>query len=298
MTPVRLGIDVGGTKVALRAEGAGLAPLEAEFRWSPTATAAEDLAALATAVAAIDERSGGGPVTAVGVAMPATLDTAGRVVTWPGRPSWTGLDLTARLAALFATARVVCADDGDLAALAEADHADCADLLYLGVGTGIGGGVVLDGRPCPGPARGSCEIGHLIIDRAGPRCDCGRRGCVQSISSGPATLRRAAVATGREVTFAELRAGWLDGTPWALDVVRESAAGLAVAVVGLSEVVHPSLAVIGGGFAAGLPGFVTEVDEQAAALARPGHQPAPVRAAGLGALSSLHGALLLARRSG
>jgi kanosamine 6-kinase len=302
---------VGGTKVALRLEGAGdgaddgagdgdgavagagAAP-EAGFRWEPSATPAEDLAALAANVATLRARWGG-PVAAVGVAMPATLDAGGRVVTWPGRPSWVGLDLAVALREIFADAQVSFADDGDLAALAEADHARCADLLYLGVGTGIGGGIVLDGRSCPGPARGSCEVGHLVIDMGGARCDCGRRGCVQAVASGPATLRRAAERRGGEVTFTELRDAWVDGAPWALACVRESATALAVAVVGLTELLHPSLAVVGGGFADGMPGFVEAVADHADSLARPGHPTAPVRAAGLGGLSSLYGAVLLAR---
>ena len=92
---------------------------------------------------------------------------------------------------------------GNVAALAEAHAAGRPDLLYLGVGTGVGGGIVLGGRLLPGPSRGSCEIGHLIVDRSAARCDCGRRGCVQSVASGPAVLRRAARGRGAEVTFAE-----------------------------------------------------------------------------------------------
>ncbi|WP_163553870.1 ROK family protein [Candidatus Frankia alpina] len=319
MTPGVLGIDVGGTKVALRIEpadttapihadaptgngtSAGAAtPVEATFRWASSASAGRDLGDLATHVAGLRARWTG-PVTAVGVAMPATVDPAGRVTTWPGRPSWTGLALADALRGLVPEAVVACADDGDLAALAEADAAACPDLVYLGLGTGVGGGIVLDGRPCPRPGRGSAEIGHLVISAEGPPCTCGRQGCVQATASGPATLRRAARyragesgESGEEVTFAELRAAWLAGTGWA---VRESAQAVAVAVVGLTELLHPALAVVGGGFADGLPGFAQAVDERARELGRPGHPPAPVRAAVLGGLSSLSGAILLARQA-
>ncbi|WP_261554543.1 ROK family protein [Frankia tisae] len=322
VTPGVLGIDVGGTKVALRIEpadadapvhadapigdgtSAGAAtPVEATFRWVPSASAGRDLGDLATHVADLRARWTG-PVTAVGVAMPATVDPAGRVTTWPGRPSWTGLALADALRDLVPGAVVACADDGDLAALAEADAAACPDLVYLGLGTGVGGGIVLDGRPCPRPGRGSAEIGHLVIFAGGPLCTCGRQGCVQATASGPATLRRAARhrvgeggELGEEVTFAELRAAWLAGTGWAVRAVRESAQAVAVAVVGLTELLHPALAVVGGGFADGLPGFAQAVDERARELGRPGHPPAPVRAAVLGGLSSLSGAILLARQA-
>jgi kanosamine 6-kinase len=234
-------------------------------------------------------------ITAVGVSVPATVDRAGRVVAWPTRPSWTGADFGAALRSLFPAIPVCFADDGDLAALAEARAENCADLVYFGVGTGIGGGIVLGGRSWPGLARASCELGHVVVDRSGARCDCGRRGCVQALASGPATLRRAAESRGAAVTATQLRDGIAAGAPWALPAVTESARALAVAVVSAGELCAPSLTLIGGGFAAGIPVFVTLVAEEVRRLARPGREPAPVRPAVLGGLSSLHGAVLAAR---
>jgi kanosamine 6-kinase len=291
----QMGIDVGGTKVALRVEGAGRSE-EASFRWRPSVSPDEDLTDLAQAVSEM-RHHWAGPVSAVGVAMPATLGVDGRVATWPGRPSWSGLDVKGAFQELFPGATVTYADDGDLAALAEARHAGVADVVYIGVGTGIGGGIVLGGKLCPGPERGSCEVGHLIVDRSGPQCDCGRNGCVQAMASGPATLRRAAARRGRDVDFGELRAGWLAREAWAAEVISESCAAVATAIVGLSELVHPTIAVVGGGFADGMPGFVTTVGEHVRELTRPGVGPVPVQAAGLGGLSSLRGAILLAAQS-
>ena len=289
----RLGIDVGGTKVAFRLAAGDRPPQQSAFRWPPGADPDGDWAALEAEVARLRaawER----PITAVGVAMPAAVDASGRVTAWPGRPAWAGLDLASRLRALFPDAAVRWADDGDLAALAEAGHAGSPNVVYLGIGTGVGGGVVLDGRPVPG-----CEIGHLIVDRRvrGDRCDCGRRGCVQSAASGPATLRRAARLRGAAVSFAELREGLLTGARWAADALERTWDVLAAAVTGLGEIFHPDLAIVGGGFAAGLPGFAGAVADRAAALARPGFPVVPVRRAELGGLSSLHGAVLLAERA-
>ncbi|MEV5161639.1 ROK family protein [Streptomyces sp. NPDC053728] len=288
-----LGIDVGGTKVALQTDG-GATPRSAVFPWPRTSSVADDLETLTRNVRALlDDTTQ--PVRAVGVAMPATVGPEGLVTTWPGRPSWTGLDLRAALCCLFPRSSVLWADDGDLAALAEADEADCQDVVYLGVGTGVGGGIVLDGRLCPGTARGSCEVGHVIVDPKGPRCDCGRRGCVQAVASGPATLRRAGRLRGEPVTFAQLADGLRHERDWAVTAIGESCDALAVAIVNLNELVRPALVLIGGGFADGLPGFVDTVAGRAHALARPGHPVAHVRAASLGGLSSLRGAVLLAR---
>ncbi|MER7415888.1 ROK family protein [Micromonospora peucetia] len=286
-----LGVDVGGTKVALRAEAAGRPAYDRTFRWPRGADPAADLAALAAEVDRL--RDAWGPVDAVGVAMPATTDAAGTVTTWPGRPGWTGLDLAGALRHLFPGTATAVADDGDLAALAEARHAGHHDVVYLGVGTGIGGGVVLAGRSVPG--RSSAEVGHLVVALDGERCDCGRRGCLQSIASGPATLRRASAGRGGEVSFDALRAGLDEGRSWAVEAVDASCRALAAAVVSLGELLDPTLAVVGGGFATGLPGFVPLVAERTRSAGRPGRPAPPVRAAALGGLSSLHGAVQLAR---
>ncbi|GAA4873617.1 ROK family protein [Saccharopolyspora cebuensis] len=288
-----LGIDIGGTKVAFRAAD-GRAPYESAVRWSDSGDVRRDLAVLRAG--ALAARAAAGPPGGVGIALPATVDGAGRVTSWPNRPGWVGLDWHGALGELFPDVPVRTADDGDLAALAEADHAGSTDVLYFGVGTGIGGGAVLDGRPLPGPRRGSCEIGHVIADPAGPRCDCGRRGCLQALASGPATLRYAGELRGGETGYEELRAAWRSGQEWAVTAVRRSCTALATVAIGTAELLHPELVLVGGGFAAGLPGFADVVAECVAELARPG-QPVPrVGAAGLGGLSSLHGAVLLARQ--
>ncbi len=298
----RLGIDIGGTKVALRLERSGAAvgatPLRTTFQWPAEGDVAADMKALASA---IDElrRPPGDPVMSVGVALPAALDPDGRVRGWPNRPSWQGLDIRRQLAAFLPAAQVRVADDGDLAALAEARAAGCRDLVHFGVGTGIGGGVILDGVMRPGTARGSCEVGHVIVDhRAGARCDCGRHGCVQSLSSGRATLRRAAELLGGQVEFARLRDAWTAREDWAVEVVTAGASALAAAATSLAELTHPDLITVGGGFAATLPGYVEEVTAHFRALRRPTGPAPEIRPAALGALSSLDGAVLLARGVG
>ncbi|MEU3897261.1 ROK family protein [Streptomyces sp. NPDC045251] len=294
----RLGVDVGGTKVAFRVESEGEDPYETSFPWNERHSATADLAQLADAVGELRARTGDGDdgrFRAVGVAMPATVDPSGRVVAWPTRPEWTGVDLGASLRELFPEAAVGWADDGDLGALAEAEEAGCDRLLYLGVGTGVGGGFVDGGGVCPGAGLGSFEIGHMIVERGGAPCGCGRRGCVQAMASGPATLRRAARLRGAEVTFEALRAGVVQGAPWAVSAVDEAGAALAAAVVGVHELLHPRLTLVGGGFAEAIPGFVDGVARHVCRLTRTGGPSTPVRPAVLGGLSSLRGACALAR---
>lgn len=276
----------------MRLEGTGADPAESTFRWPPPGDPNQDLAALGSHLRRLLD-AWSGPVEAAGVAVPATLGPAGQVLSWPNRPSWTGLDLGARLRELIPDTRVFCQDDGDLAALAEAAEGGYRDLLYLGVGTGVGGGVVLDGRPQPRPGRGSAEVGHVVVDRSGPRCDCGRRGCVQALASGPAMLRTAAELRGRAVGAEDLREGLERAEPWATEARDRGCAALATVAVSLAEVLRPEAVLIGGG-AAAVPGLLPTVAAMTAAMSRPGHPAPPVRPAALGALSSLRGALLLA----
>jgi kanosamine 6-kinase len=294
-----LGIDIGGTKVTLRAEmtvdGQPAGRLVADFRWSAVGSSEADLAQLADSVTDLVRRCPK-PIAAVGIAVPATCDAGGVVLAWPNRPSWVGLDLADEFGRLFPASTVRWADDGDLAALGEASVADCENLLYLGVGTGIGGGLVQDGRCWPGPTRGSFEVGHLIVDRAGPPCTCGRHGCVQALSSGPATLARASVLHGQPVCFDDLLTGLGKRHSWALTAIDDSATALAAAAVSVCELAHPRLIVVGGGFGATVPGYVELVAQHVSSLHRSGSRPAPVRRASYAGDSSLRGALLLARQ--
>ena len=210
MTGSYLGVDIGGTKVGVRYES-GPAILEARADWPAAGGVVADLMTLS----ALIERTAdewGRPIDAIGVAVPGTVDAKGELLAWPGRPSWVGMDFPGALRTVFQRDDVRWADDGDLGALAEARHAGCDDLVYLGVGTGVGGGIVIGGRVLPGFARGSCELGHVVVDLEGPVCDCGRRGCVQSFAGGPAVLRRAAALRDEPTTPDELRTAWA-GSP-------------------------------------------------------------------------------------
>lgn len=234
------GIDIGGTKVAFIARpgpegGRGAGSWQRELRrcWPSSGGLSADIAALRTWC----RQAGSGSIGSVGTSVPATLDPGGRVSTWPNRPHWTGFALADFLRREFPGARVSWGDDGNLAALAEARESGTPDLAYLGVGTGVGGGLVLGGRVIPRLGDG-CEIGHMIVAAGGAVCTCGRRGCVQVVASGPATLRRAELASGRRVGADELDDGFARQAEWAIQAVTESAQALACAVVNVAELLR------------------------------------------------------------
>jgi kanosamine 6-kinase len=297
-----LGIDIGGTKVSFRVVN-GLACSEDDVCWhsstlwpAPPVSVEDDLALLREQISQVRHATRA-PITAVGVAIAGTTTPTGHVLAWPNRPMWTGTDLASALRTLIPEAHITWDDDGALATVAEARAAAVSDLVYVGVGTGIGSGIVIEGQALSAGSRGTPELGHLIVNHSGALCACGRRGCVQAESSGPATLRRAGAARGATVAFDELRSGWIRGEPWAQDAVRHSCAMLASALAGVGELTRPAIHVVGGGFAAAVPGFVDEIRVRAAALSRPGHPVAPIVPARFGGQSSLHGAVLAAQNT-
>jgi kanosamine 6-kinase len=289
MTPISawLALDIGATKLAVRAQHGAQAPTRT-VAWQQ-----DDVATLTSAIAAVRAQSGG-RIDRVGVACAPTLDDAGRVVAWPSRPSWTGLPLRS-LIEEAAGAPAFFGDDGSLAALAEADAVGCADLVFLGIGTGLGGGVVSGGRLVTGAFGSAGEIGHVPLDPAGPVCVCGRRGCVQATVSGPALAAVATRLRRRPTTTYDLIAGIEQGRGWALRVRSGAVTALARTVVLLSEVVQPARVHVGGGVGSALDGLPQLISEAMRPLARPGHPLPEVAAARLGTGASLDGALLLAR---
>jgi glucokinase len=105
-------------------------------------------------------------------------------------PGWRGKSPTKDLAQIF-NVRVALENDGDAAALAEAGWGagrNRSRLIYVTVGTGIGGGMVFDGQLYRGVDGAHPEVGHHVIDPAGPACSCGFRGCWESLAAGPAMV--------------------------------------------------------------------------------------------------------------
>ncbi|MGD3110392.1 ROK family transcriptional regulator [Streptomyces sp. YGL11-2] len=149
------------------------------------------LTAAAREVAALRDAAGGPPVLGAGVACPGPLDHGSGVLRQvTGLPQWDGFPLRDALAARLGLP-VVLDKDTNAAALGigRAPEEAGASFAYLHLGTGLGAGLVLGGALYRGPHTGAGEFGHQVVQLDGPRCGCGRRGCVE-------TLCLAAVARG------------------------------------------------------------------------------------------------------
>ncbi|MFE7644310.1 ROK family protein [Streptomyces phaeoluteigriseus] len=286
-----LAVDIGGTKLALRAVDAGVAVHERTVPWPAGADAASQSDLLAASVAEAVGVLGGAPVR-IGVAAAPNVGADGCVVSWPNRPEWVGRSLRAPF--VGSGAEVLFGDDATLAGLAEARSTGSRDLVYLGIGTGVGGGLVSGGRLLTGAWGTAGELGHLVVDPEGPRCRCGTRGCLQAVVSAEALAAHASAARGLATTTAELVAGVRRTEPWAERTLDHAADLIARALRVLVELVQPAHVRIGGGLGAALAPLPGRVARRLSETARPGRPLPGIGPAVHGPHSSLAGAALLA----
>lgn len=298
-----LGIDIGGSGARLQLvpgprdgdrSPKGSGPVEERLVWSHGAGVEEDLAHLVTAVGRV---TGGVPerVDALGVARPTSVDAEGTVTAWPNRPAWVGCSFPVALTQLCPGVPATHEDDGNAAARAEAAAAGASHLVYLGIGTGLAGGIVADGQVVAGACGGAGEVGHLPVagSASDPPCSCGQVGCLQATVSGKVIGERVARRTWGRCTLADLPGAVRADAPWALRERDTVAVALAAAVGVLVELVAPEQVRIGGGVLASLPGLCEQVASRLAL--RPGRTRPTVAPALHGKNSSLAGAVLLAR---
>ena len=267
------GVDIGGTN--LRAGMVPFAGGEPEAVMTGPTRAEEGAGRVVDRVTrmirasmeAVGAADGEGGVAGVGVGVPGPLDRERRTVIETPNLGWREVplhDMVARRLGL----PVEVDNDGNCAAYGEwwvGAGRGAARLIGLTIGTGIGGGIVLDGEVYRGASGAAGEMGHMSVHFAGRRCACGSRGCIEAYASGPAIARRAAEGIGtagdtvlaslvaedpRRLTAEAVCEAAAAGDDYASRVLKETAGILAVAVANLIHLFNPDMVVIGGGVAA------------------------------------------------
>jgi glucokinase len=282
---VALGVDIGGTKVLGLALNAA-DDIVAEARVpTPRGPAQSDrggdetppgAAAVADAIAevvqqletALHHGSGGHGATAIGVGAPGMVDRDGRLRFAPNLPQGHGVNWRRLIGERLPGRAVVIENDANLAALAEyrlGAGRGYRHLVMVTLGTGIGGGIIVDGEVQVGAHGFAGEIGHMVVDSAGPPCPCGRRGCWERYASGSGLglLAREAAMAGRlpavvalsggdpeSVRGENVTAAALAGDPDARLVVEEVGWWVGFGLANLAAVIDPECFVLGGGMVA------------------------------------------------
>jgi glucokinase len=277
-----LGVDIGGTKVAAGLVDAhGTILFQTRVPMPARGTSAEGFAAVQSAIEAVfaarpDARAS---LAGIGICAPGPLDPkTGVILNPPNVPCWRNFPLAAEVQRVFGLhARVD--NDGNAAALAEAiwgAGVGHKNVFYATLGTGIGTGIVFDGRIYHGRTGSAAEGGHVSIDYHGPVCGCGKRGCIEALAAGPAIARRARErVAGSPSKILTLAGGNLDaitaetvaeayrqGDPLATQVLEETADLLAFWAGNVIDLLEPDVFIFGGGLAPLMSAFFPRIREQ------------------------------------
>ncbi len=203
------------------------------------------------------------PVAALSISAPGPVDAHRGVVRFtPNISRWKDVPLRDLMADTFGVPTFV-ANDANLAALGEFRFGagrGVRDLVYLTISTGIGGGIIIDGRLFEGGQGLGGEVGHMVIEPHGPPCGCGGYGCLEAVASGTAIAReaRAAVARGEasllarwkdhpeEITARTVAEAAAQGDELSRQILARAGAYIGLALVSLMYLLNPALFVLGG----------------------------------------------------
>lgn len=258
-----LGLDVGNSRLsaAIVSRDGRVTELARADAPADAPRAMQRLLGIADEVMA----SAGGTPEAVGIGFGGPVDVrSGRVRTSFLSSGWEGVAIGEEVARELGLTSFML-NDADAGGLGEALFGagrGAGSVLYVNVGTGVGGAVILDGRVRTGATSSAGEIGHMVVMPDGPRCECGKRGCLQALSSGTAIARRAAEllqeegaggvladVPSRELTGRMVGEAATDGDALAGRVIAEAAGWLGLAVANAVVLIDPDAVVIGGGVA-------------------------------------------------
>ena len=281
-----IGVDIGGTKVA-----AGVVDPSGEILYHTrnpmvsNESAAQGLAAVTTAIeaaSAYTARVAGehNLIRGIGICSPGPVNPkAGVVVNPPNLPCWRNFPLAAEVAQIYRV-RVKLDNDANAAGLAEAlwgSGRGYRNVFYFTVGTGIGSGIVFDQRIYHGRTGAAGEGGHVSIDYKGPRCGCGKPGCIEALASGPAIARRARAKLehGRVSSLLDLAEGKLDritcemvgtaasaGDAAANEVLQETLDLLSYWLGNIIDLLEPDVMIMGGGVGSMLKPYLEQIRDR------------------------------------
>jgi glucokinase len=301
-----IGVDLGGTELrAALVDGQGQVLDHAQTRTDAAGGPDAVIAQILALVALIRGRTGVLPA-GVGVGSPGPLDArAGVVIAPPSLTGWDRVPLRAILADRLGLP-VALDNDGHAAALGEwrfGAAIGLSDFVYVTVSTGIGGGIVCDGRLLRGRGGLAGHIGHMIVTEDPVACACGNRGCWEALASGPALGRAARIAAQRRPDSVLAATGTVDarrvgeaarcGDALALDLIEREARWLGLGITSLLHLFSPERVLVGGGLSAVFDLMAPTLTATVARRAMPVFRAVPILPAALGPRTGVIGAATL-----
>ncbi len=203
-------------------------------------------------------------ITSIGFGVPGPISSdAGMVIAPPIMPGWDQFPIRASLEEMWGLP-VSVNNDAELGALGEWAYGagrEANDLAYIKVGTGIGAGLLIDGRIYRGSTGSAGEIGHITIDTDGPVCTCGNRGCLEALSGGRAIAKQAQTKIKEEantqlqkispanITAKDVALMAQRGDLVSQQIMEKAGENLGIAIAGLINIFNPDMVIVGGGVA-------------------------------------------------
>ncbi|GBR75876.1 sugar kinase NBD/HSP70 family [Candidatus Termititenax persephonae] len=249
-----IGVDLGGTKIT-----AGLADKAGQILQKETVRTGQNVTEQLAEL--IQRLSAGQHITKIGLGVPGQVKD-GQVFSMPNIPQLGGVNLWSALNKLY-PADYTIENDANAAAMAELRYGagrGCRNFIYVTISTGIGGGIIIDGKLYAGANGTAGEFGHVILLPDGPLCGCGNKGCWESLGSGTALAKMVAakVESGEATRLKELaKADQLtaetvveaakQGDPTALELLDVNGYYNAIGLANLVNTFDPEMIIIGGG---------------------------------------------------
>lgn len=274
-----LAIDIGGTKILtalFSGEGKMLASVVRPTLAGEGAPAVIERLCQDMEIFMEENNTGPSRLAGIGIACAGGIDTGRGVVVTPSpnMPDWADVPMADIVRKKFGI-DVFIVNDASAAALGEHRYGvgkGVKNLVLFTIGTGIGGGIIIDGKLYLGAVGGAGELGHMTVDANGPRCGCGNTGCLEMLASGRAVERDAVsrlrlgaksslseIVNGdiEKITAAQVGEAARSGDPLACDILSRAAYYLGIGMVNAVNVFNPEMVIIGGGMA-GLGDMIIE----------------------------------------
>jgi glucokinase len=308
-----IGVDLGGTRVrAVLSSGTGQILARAEMFTEADQGLEHVLSNIRLTIKAVMDLAEFSNLVGLAVGAPGPLNPyTGVVYSPPNLPGWSNVPLVDILEKATRLP-VYLGNDANLAALGEYTFGAGKDyryLVYITVSTGVGGGVIEDGRILMGAKGAAAELGHMSVEYDGPRCNCGNLGCLEALTAGPYLRKRAIelLESGQKSKLTDMAGGNLqnitpeliseaayEGDETAKNLVLDTAFYLGVGVTNILHLFNPEIVVIGGGVSKIGPMLFDRMREVVTERAMPAfHQNVPIVQTSLGGDIGLYGTIAL-----
>jgi glucokinase len=242
-----IGVDLGGTKILTAlADSKGsilsIVKIDTEAASGPEKVLSNITRSII--LAAKQAKVPMSRISKIGIGAPGPILGKAIIVSPPNLPGWKNVNIKSILQKKLKK-HIRVENDANAAALGELCFGagkGFRNLLYITISTGIGGGIIINGKIYRGALGTAGEVGHMVLEPKGPKCGCGRRGCLEALAAGPAIAKMAGKKNALEAEIAARR-----GDKKSLKAIKTAAKYIAMGIGDLNNILNPDIFVIGGG---------------------------------------------------